>query len=95
MLSWRRCIADVGALSFALAVASPSDAQSGASVSQSGVVIFWNTAKCLGGYHSHFYSAHCEPGPAAAILDFNAKIQFYCVNSEALDIRWVIQGRAA
>ena len=95
MLSWRRCIADVGVLFFALAVASPSDSQSGASVSQSGVVVFWNAAKCLGGYHSHFYSAHCDPGPAAAILDFNAKIQFYCVNTEAVDIRWVIPNWSA
>ena len=63
MLSWRRSIANVGALSFALTVASPSVAQSGSPVTQSGIVIFWNTAKCSGGYHSDFYSAHCDPGP--------------------------------
>ena len=90
MLSWRRSIANVGALSFALTVASPSIAQSGSTVAQSGIVIFWNTAKCLGGYHSDFYSAHCDPGPSAAILDFKTKTQFFCTNPEAVDVRWAI-----
>ena len=90
MLSWRRSIANVGALSFALTVASPSVAQSGSPVTQSGIVIFWNTAKCSGGYHSDFYSAHCDPGPSAAILDFNSKTQFLCTNPEAVDVRWSI-----
>ena len=90
MLSWRQCIANVGALHFALTVTSPSVAQSGTNVAQSGIVIFWNAAKCLGGYHSDFYSAHCDSGPSAAILDFNTKTQFFCVNTEAVDIRWAI-----
>jgi hypothetical protein len=90
MLSWRRSIANVGALSFALTVASPSVAQSGSTVAQSGIVIFWNAAKCLGGYHSDFYSAHCDPGPSAAILDFKTKTQFLCTNPQVVDIRWAI-----
>jgi hypothetical protein len=90
MLSWRRSIANVGALSFALTVASPSVAQSGSTVTQPSIVIFWNAAKCLGGYHSDFYSAHCDPGPSAAILDFKAKMQFFCTNAQAVDIRWAI-----
>ena len=90
MLSWRQCITKVGALCFALTLVSPSVAASGTSIGQPGVVIFWNAAKCLGGYRSDFYSAHCESGPAAAILDFNTRIQFYCVNTEAVDIRWAI-----
>lgn len=90
MLSWRQCITKVGALCFALTLVSPSVAASGTSIGQPGVVIFWNAAKCLGGYRSDFYSAHCKSGPAAAILDFNTRIQFYCVNTEAVDIRWAI-----
>ena len=90
MLSWRQCIGNVGALYFALAAASPSVAQTGTNAAQSGIVIFWNAAKCLGGYHSDFYSAHCDSGPSAAILDFNTKTQFFCVNAEAVDIRWAI-----
>lgn len=90
MLSWQHSIANVGALYFALTVASPSVAESGSTVAQSSIVIFWNAAKCSGGYHSDFYSAHCDPGPSAAILDFKTKMQFFCVNTEAVDIRWVI-----
>ena len=89
MLSWRRCIANGGALC-ALTAALPAIAQSGTSVSQSGIVIFWNSAKCVGGYQSDFYSAHCDPGPAAVILDFNTKMEFHCVNTEAVDIRWMV-----
>ncbi len=80
----------VGALYFALTVTSPSVAESGANVAQSGIAIFWNAAKCLGGYHTDFYSAHCDAGPSAVILDFQTKTQFYCVNAEAVDIRWAI-----
>jgi len=87
MLSWRRFISN-GAL--CALTASPTIAQSGPSVTQSGVVTFWNAAKCVGGYQSDLYSAHCEPGPASVILDFNTKAEFYCVNTEAVDIRWVI-----
>jgi hypothetical protein len=90
MLSWRRCIGKVGALSFALIAASPSVAEPGSAVAQSGIVIFWNAAKCIGGYHSDFYSAHCDPGPSATILDFDTKTQFFCVNAEPVDIRWAI-----
>ncbi len=93
MMSWRRCIANVGALYFALTIASPSVAQSG-SVVQSGVVIFWNAAKCLGGYRPKVYSAHCDPGPSVAILDFNTKTQFLCENDEAVDIRWAVPADA-
>ena len=35
--------------------------------------------------------AHCEPGPAAVILDFKTKTQFSCVDPEAVDIRWAIR----
>jgi hypothetical protein len=90
MLSWRQCLATVGALYFALTMASPSSAQSGDDIAQSGIVIFWNAAKCIGGYHSDFYSAHCDPGPSATILDFRTKIQFFCVGTEAVEIRWAI-----
>src|ERR1700722_3621134 len=90
MLSWRKCLATVGALYFALTMASPSSAQSGGDTAQSGIVIFWNAAKCIGGYHSDFYSAHCDPGPSATILDFNTKTQFLCVKPEPVDIRWAI-----
>jgi hypothetical protein len=90
MLSWRRCIAKVGALCCTLTAASPSVAQSGSTDAQAGVVIFWNAAKCMGGYHTDLYSAHCEPGPAAAVLDFKTKTQFSCVNNGAVDIRWAI-----
>jgi hypothetical protein len=88
MLSWRRCIAKVGALCCTLTAASPSVARSGSTDAQAGVVIFWNAAKCMGGYHTDLYSAHCEPGPAAAVLDFKTKTEFSCVNNGAVDIRW-------
>ncbi len=88
-MSWRS-IANVGALYFALTVASPSVAESGTNVAQSSIVIFWNAAKCSGGYHTDFYSAHCDAGPSAVILDFQTKIQYHCVNNEAVDIRWTI-----
>ena len=85
-----RRLATVGLLLFALTGASPSIAESGAPAAQSGVVIVWNVTKCLGAYRADVYSAHCEPGPAAAILDFNSKVQFHCVNVGAADIRWAI-----
>jgi hypothetical protein len=88
MASWRAMHRNVGALCFALTAASPSFPQSGSAVAQSGVVIFWDAAKCLGGYQSDNYSVHCEPGPSATILDFKTKMQFFCVNNEAVDIRW-------
>ena len=90
MASWRAMHRNVGALCFALTAASPSFSQSGSAVAQSGVVIFWDAAKCLGGYQSDNYSVHCEPGPSATILDFKTKIQFFCVNNEAVDIRWEV-----
>src|SRR5271165_1386670 len=90
MLSRRQWIAMVGVLYFALMAASPSVAQSGTNLTQPGIVIFWNAAKCLGGYHSDFYSAHCDPGPSAVILDFKTKTQLFCMNTEAVDIRWAI-----
>ena len=89
-----RCIAYVGALCFALTAASPSVAQSGGAVAQSGIVIFWDATKCVGGYHSDFYSAHCEPGPSATILDFKTKMQFFCLNDEAVEIRWAFRADA-
>ena len=88
MASWRAMHRNVGALCFALTAASPSFSQSGSAVAHSGVVIFWDAAKCLGGYQSDIYSVHCEPGPSATILDFKTKMQFFCVNNEAVDIRW-------
>ncbi len=91
MLSWRQWIATVGVLYFALTGASPSVAESGSTFAQSSIVIFWNAAKCLGGYHAELYAAHCDPGPSAAILDFNTKTQFLCVDTGAVDIRWVIR----
>ena len=91
MASWLAMHRNVGALCFALTAASPSFSQSGSAVAQSGVVIFWDAAKCLGGYQSDTYSVHCEPGPSATILDFKTKMQFFCVNNEAVDIRWEIR----
>jgi hypothetical protein len=93
MASWRQCIVSAGVVCFALAPASPAIAQSGGAVAQS-VAIFWNAAKCDGGYQSDYYSAHCEPGPSAAILDFKTKMQFFCVSNEAVDIRWAIPADA-
>jgi hypothetical protein len=90
MSSWRAMHRNVGALCFALTAASPSFSQSGSAVAQSGVVMFWDAAKCLGGYQSDNYSVHCEPGPSATILDFKTKLQFFCVKNEAVDIRWEV-----
>lgn len=95
LLSWRQGIAAAGALLVAFAVASPSLAQSESSAARSGVAIFWNASKCIGGYHADYYSAHCEAGPAAAILDFNTRSQFECVNNEAVEIRWTIPNWSA
>ena len=59
MATWR----NFAALFFALtAAASHSWAQSQSVLTQPDVVVFWDAAKCVGGYHSDFYSAHCEPG---------------------------------
>jgi hypothetical protein len=90
MASWWAMHRNVGSLCFALTAASPSFSQSGSAVAQSGVVIFWDAAHCLGGYQSDIYSVHCEPGPSGTILDFKTKMQFFCVNNEAVDIRWEI-----
>jgi hypothetical protein len=89
MLSWR-CMAEVGVLYFALIAASPSVAQPGDGVAQPDIVTFWNAAKCVGGYQSSFYSAHCVPGPSATIFDFKTKAQFFCRDIGAVDIRWAI-----
>ena len=94
MASWRVMQLKIGALCFALTAASPSFSQSGSAVAQSGPVIFWNAAQCVGGYQSNVYTVHCEPGPSATILDLNTKMQFFCVNNEAVDIRWEIPAGA-
>ena len=87
-------IANIGTLGLALTLASPLLAQSGSGAAQSGAVIYWNAAKCTGGYRLDVYSAHCEPGPAAVILDFKTKVQFSCVDSAPVDIRWAIPADA-
>lgn len=87
MASWRQCISIFGALVFPLTVAPLSLAQSGSADIQSGVVIFWNAAQCIGGYNAGLSSAHCYPGPIATILDVRSKMQFFCVDNEAVDIR--------
>lgn len=94
MISWRRCLASAGAFGLALALASPSLAQSGGAEAQSGILIFWDAAQCTGGYRLDVYSAHCEPGPAAVIFDFKTKTQLSCWDNEAVDIRWKIPGDA-
>jgi hypothetical protein len=94
MISWRRCLASAVVLVLALTAAWPSLAQSRSAEAQSGVVIFWDVTQCAGGFRPDVYSAHCEPGPAAIILDFNAKTQFSCVDGEAVDIRWKIPAGA-
>src|ERR1700733_12545195 len=63
MASWRQRMTNVGALGLMLTAASPSFPQSGSAADQSGIVIFWDAAKCFGGYETNSYSAHCEPGP--------------------------------
>ena len=94
MIAWRRLVS-ASALVFALAPASPSFAQSGGDENQSSrLAIFWDAAQCTGGYRLDAYLAHCEPGPAAVILDFNAKTQFSCVDNEAVDIQWAIPADA-
>jgi hypothetical protein len=85
---------NIGTLGLALTLASPSIAQSGSDAAQSGAVIYWNAAQCTGGYRPDVYSVHCEPGPAAVILDFKAKAQFSCMDSAPADIRWAIPADA-
>ena len=87
-------MANAGALGLALTAASPSFPQSGSAADQSGVVIFWDAAKCAGGYETNSYSVHCEPGPFGTVLDFKTKMQFFCVNNEAVDVRWAIPADA-
>jgi hypothetical protein len=94
MASWRQRMANVGALGLALTAASPSFPQSGSAADQSGIVIFWGAAKCAGGYETNSYSIHCEPGPFGTVLDFKTKMQFFCVNNEAVDVRWAIPADA-
>ena len=94
MASLRQRVASIGALGLALTTASPSFPQSGSAASQSGAVVFWNTAKCFGGYETNSYSVHCEPGPFGTVLDFKTKAQFSCVNTEAADARWAISADA-
>ena len=86
MIAWGRCLMSACALGVVLTPVSPSLAQSGGADAQSGVAIFWDAAQCTGGYRSDVYLAHCEPGPAAVILDFKTKTQFSCVDTEAVDI---------
>jgi hypothetical protein len=90
MPSLRLRTTNIGTLGLALTLASPSIAQAGSDAAQSGAVIYWNAAQCTGGYRPDVYSAHCEPGPAAVILDFKTKAQFSCTNSAPVDIRWAI-----
>jgi hypothetical protein len=92
MVGWRWLVS-ASALAFALAPGSSSLAQS-IDETQSGVAIFWDAAQCTGGYRQDVYLAHCEPGPAAVILDFKTKTQFSCVDPEAVDIRWAIPADA-
>ena len=92
MVAWR-WLMSASALGFALAPGSPSLAQS-IDETQSGVAIFWDAAQCTGGYRTDVYLAHCEPGPAAIILDFKTKTQFSCVDTESVDIRWAIPADA-
>ena len=94
MIAWGRCLASACALGFALTPLSLSLAQSGGAEGQSGVAIFWDAAQCTGGYRLDVYLAHCEPGPAAVILDFKTKTQFSCVDPEAVDVRWAIPADA-
>ena len=94
MASWRQRVPNVGVLGLALTAASPSSPQSGNAAEQFGIVIFWDAAKCGGGYQTNSYSVHCEPGPFGAILDFNTKMRFFCVNNEAVDVRWAIPADA-
>ena len=94
MASLRLRIANIGMLGLALTLASPLLAQSGSGAVQSGVVIYWNAAQCTGGYRLDAYSAHCQPGPAAVILDFNTKAQFSCADSASVDIQWTIPADA-
>jgi len=89
MIAWRWLVS-TSALGFALTLASPSLGQPAGAEPQTGVVIFWDTSRCMGGYRPNLYSAHCEPGPAAIILDFKTKTQFSCVDTEAVEIRWSI-----
>jgi hypothetical protein len=88
MASGRVMRLTIGALCLALTAASPSFAQSAGAAAQSGPVVFWNAAQCVGGYQSNVYTVHCEPGPFTTILDFQTKMQFFCVNNEAVDVRW-------
>lgn len=90
MISSRRYLASVGALCLALAPTWPSHAESGGAAPQSGVAVFWDAGRCLGGYHTAVLTAHCEQGPTAVILDFKTKTQFFCVNDGAVDIQWAI-----
>ena len=94
MVVWR-CLASASALGFAAALASPSLGQPAGAEPQSGVVIFWDAAQCTGGYRLNVYSAHCEPGPEAVILDFKTKTQFSCMDNEAAQIRWAFPADAS
>lgn len=94
MTSLRLRIPNIGTLGLALTLASPASAQSGSEAAQPGAVIYWNAAQCAGGYRPDVYSAHCEPGPAAVILDFKTKAQFSCADSAPVDIRWAVPADA-
>jgi hypothetical protein len=73
MASLRLRVPNIGTLGLALTLASPLIAQSGSDAAQSGAVIYWNAAQCTGNYRPDVYSAHCESGPVAVILDFKTK----------------------
>ena len=94
MIAWGRWHVSACALGLALTPLSPSLGQQIGGEPQSGVAIFWNAAQCTGGYRLDAYSAHCQPGPAAVILDFNTKAQFSCADSASVDIQWAIPADA-
>jgi hypothetical protein len=93
MATWR----NFAALFFALTAASSrSWAQSQSVVAQPDVVVFWDAAKCVGGYHSDFYSAHCEPGSwLNRTPSFERqRMQLLASTARPADIRWAIPADA-
>ncbi len=89
-----RDVTSIGAFCLAAclgaAPGSSSRAEAAEAAAQSGVAVFWDAGQCVGGYHTTVLTAHCEEGPTAVILDFKAKLQFFCVNDGPVDIKWAI-----